>query len=93
MELQAHLLVQIFKQGKEYVAYTPVLDLSTSGKTRAQAKRMFAEAVQIFFEELERMGTLNEVLTDLGWVKTGTRNWHAPQVLKQAFKIKFPMSV
>ena len=93
MEFQAHLPVQIFKQGKQYVAYTPVLDLSTCGKTRAQAKRMFAEAVQIFFEELDEMGTLKEVLKDLGWVKSKARDWQPPQVLKQSFRIKLPVGV
>ena len=49
-----NLPVQIFKQGKTYVAYTPVLDISTVGKNQTEAKKRFIELVDIFFEELEK---------------------------------------
>ncbi|PIZ71389.1 MAG: hypothetical protein COU83_03035 [Candidatus Portnoybacteria bacterium CG10_big_fil_rev_8_21_14_0_10_40_22] len=61
--------VTIFKEGNIFVAYTPALDLSTSGRTFAQVKKRFSEAVAIFFEEVERMGTADEALTNLGWQK------------------------
>jgi len=62
--------VTIFKEGNMFVAYTPALDLSTSGKTFAQVKERFAEAITVFFEEIEKMGTKDEVLSSLGWQKT-----------------------
>lgn len=61
--------VTIFREGSVFVAYTPALDLSTSGKTFIQVKKRFSEAVNIFFEEIERMGTTNETLSNLGWQK------------------------
>jgi len=61
--------VTIFKEKNIFVAYTPALDLSTSGKTFAQVRERFAEAINIFFEEIERMGTTDEVLSGLGWQK------------------------
>jgi len=61
--------VTIFKEGNMFVAYTPSLDLSTSGKTFAQVRERFAEAIAIFFEEIEKMGTIDEVLGSLGWQK------------------------
>ena len=67
--MSMNLPVAVIKQGKSFVAYSPVLDLSTVGKTEAMAKKMFVEAVIIFFEELLEMGTLNEILMDLGWQK------------------------
>jgi len=61
--------VTIFKEGNMFVAHTPALDLSTSGKTFAQVRERFAEAITIFFEEIEKMGTTDEVLGSLGWQK------------------------
>jgi len=51
------------------VAYSPALDLSTCGHDLEEAKKMFSEAVEIFFEELTEKGTLDEVLLGLGWTK------------------------
>ena len=59
MNFQASLPVTFLREGDQFVAYTPVLDLSTSGDTFEQAKKRFSEAVQIFFEECFNMGTLN----------------------------------
>ncbi len=69
MKSYVNLPVTILKEGKNYVAYTPALDLSSCGKTLKEAEKMFAESVQLFFEELDRMGTTHEVLTQLGWKK------------------------
>ncbi len=63
------LPVTIFREGDSFVAYTPALDLSSTGKTEKEAKRMFVEAVETLFEELIEMGTLENVLKDLGWTK------------------------
>ena len=77
------LPVTVFREGKAFVAYTPVLDLSSTGKTEAQAKQMFIEAVELFFEELTEMGTLDVVLKDLGWTKRdGTL--HPPRVVEHS---------
>lgn len=46
-----NLPVTILREGKQYVAYTPVLDLSTCGRTYKEVKRMFKEVVEIFLEE------------------------------------------
>ena len=86
------LPVAIIKQGKSFVAYSPVLDLSTVGKTEAKAKKMFAEAVSIFFEELIERGTLSEVLADLGWQKV-RKIWNPPQVSNMPMQVKVPTLV
>ncbi len=38
--------VQIFKEGRMYVAYTPELDVSSCGGTQAKAKSNLLEAVR-----------------------------------------------
>lgn len=63
------LPVTVFREGDAFVAYTPSLDLSSVGTTEHDAKRMFVEAVETFFEELTEMGTLDVVLKDLGWTR------------------------
>ena len=67
--LKFGLPVSILHEGDSFVAYTPALDLSTSGGTYEQAQENFNEAVNIFFQELMEMGTLDKVLKDLGWQK------------------------
>lgn len=49
--------VSVFKEGEHFVAYTPALDLSTSGKSYEQVMARFNEAVAIFFEELTKKAT------------------------------------
>ena len=60
-------------------AYT-ALDLSTSASTYKKAQTRFSEIVEIFFEELSEMGTLDVVLKDLGWQKIKS-NWQPPVVI------------
>ena len=69
--------VSIFKEGKTFVAYSPVLDLSTSAKSFKIVQRRFNEVVQLFFDDLLERGTLNEVLTGLGWRRV-QRQWAPP---------------
>lgn len=76
------LHVDIIKQGKIYIAYSPALDLSTSGKTLREVQKRFPEAVDIFFEELMEEGTLEEVLKELGWDKLKTK-WKPPRIVSQ----------
>ena len=64
-----NLPVSFLRESDQFVAYTPALDLSTSGPTWEEAKKNFTEAVGIFFDEIVEMGTLEDVLLDLGWKK------------------------
>lgn len=83
------LPVSFLKEGKKFIAYSPALNLSTSGKTFEQAQNNFAEAVELFFEEIIEAGTLEEVLLELGWVKEN-KNLVPPLVVAQkmeSFKV------
>ena len=62
---------------KKVVAYSPALDIATSGKNEKEASKRFAELVMIFFEELKEMGTTDDVLSELGWhkQKISTLRW------------------
>ena len=82
VNLQFNLPVTILKEKKRYVAYTPALDLSTSGTSYDQVKERFGEIVHIFFEELIKNNTLEKVLGDMGWVKM-QKQWHSPVIISQ----------
>ena len=67
--LSFKLSVLITKQNKRFVAYTPALDIATSGKTEKEARSRFVELANIFLEEIIKVGTANYVLEELGWKK------------------------
>ena len=77
---QVSLPVSILREGEAFVAYTPALDLSTSGKSLDEARTRFNEVVGIFFEELVSKGTLETVLSNLGWQRV-RKEWVPPQVI------------
>jgi len=95
MKFNANLSVSIFKQGKRFVAYSPALDIATSGKNGPEVKKRFSEIVRIFLEELEEMGTIGEVLGELGWKKhkesSGQKSWIPPTISNQSFRINVPV--
>lgn len=82
IKFNLQLPVSVFREGKHFIAYTPVLDLSTSGKNYEQVKKRFNEIVAIFFEELIKKGTINEVLENLGWQKVKNQ-WMPPDLISQ----------
>ena len=67
MEIQ--FTTQIFKEGRIFVAHTRELDLSSCGGTRQKALRNLKEAVRLFLEEAEKMGTLQQILEEAGYLK------------------------
>ena len=83
VSLHFQVPVSFLKEKKRFIAYSPVLDLSTSGKTFEQAKKRFEEASNIFFEEIVEMGTMDDVLINLGWVKF-QKTWQPPLTVGQS---------
>lgn len=90
--MQIKLQFSIIRQGKRYIAYSPALDISTSGKTMREAQKRFSELIDIFVEELVKNNTLEEVLLDLGWIKEKNQ-WEPPKIIKQeSFNIRVPVA-
>lgn len=88
-----NLPVLITKQNKRFVAYTPALDISTSGKSQKEAKKRFIELVNIFIEELITAGTVSDVLIELGWNRI-QKKWTPPQVVSsQSIDLRVPALV
>lgn len=64
------LRVEIFKEGDVYVALSPELNISSFGDTIDDAKKSVKEAIEAFIEECEKIGTLEEVLEESGFLRT-----------------------
>ena len=87
-----NLPVSLLRESDQFVAYTPALDLSTSGATLEEAKKNFTEAVEIFFDEIVEMGTFEDVLLDLGWKKQN-QDFIPPVVVSQGMEsIRVPFA-
>jgi len=85
-KIKAKLDVIFFKEGKKFIAYSPAIDLSTCGDTFTQAKKRFAEAADVFFEETIKMGTIEDVLKECGWKKVSRpkTHWVPPTIIGQS---------
>ncbi len=71
----------IFREGDTYVAYSPRLEVTSCGRTADEAKEYLRTAVRLFLEEADKMGTLEEILTDAGYIKGSAGEWQPPEML------------
>jgi hypothetical protein len=68
MEIQ--FTTRIFKEGRTFVAQALELDVSSCGGNKEKALRNLKDAVRLFLEEAEKMGTLEQILEEAGYSKT-----------------------
>ena len=87
--IELSLPVTFINEGGQVVAYTPALDISTSGKDEAEAKARFGELVGIFFRDLIENNTVDDVLSELGWQKVA-QQWNPPIVSQQSVNVRVP---
>lgn len=59
--------IQIWQEGKQFVAHAMPLDVMSCGQTPDQARQAVYEAVELFLETAGEMGTLREVLQESGY--------------------------
>ncbi len=89
-KLSYNLPVIITKQNKRFVAYTPALDISTSGRSEKEVKNRFVELANLFLEEIIEAKTAEDVLTELGWTKM-QKVWTPPKIVSsQSIGLKIP---
>ena len=83
--------IHIFKEGRRFVAHALELDVSSCGGTKEKALKNLKEAVRLFLEEAEEMRTLEEILEESGYSKTGE------QIASRKFisvqRVKLPLSL
>lgn len=63
---------QIFKEGRTFVAHNSELNVSSCGSTKESAMKNLREAVRLFIETAEKMGTLRMILAEAGFTKRKT---------------------
>ncbi|MEW6771959.1 MAG: type II toxin-antitoxin system HicB family antitoxin [Bacillota bacterium] len=71
----------VFREGATYVAYSPRLEVASCGKTINEARENLKTAVRLFIEEAEKMGTLEEILTEAGYVWKPDGQWQPPEIV------------
>lgn len=59
---QLNFTVQIFKEGKTYVAHNPELNVASCAKTIDRAKVNLQQALVGFLKSAQKLGTLEEIL-------------------------------
>lgn len=55
------------KEDGWYIAHCPPLDITTQGRTEAEAKKNLREASEFFFISCFERGTFEQALRELGW--------------------------
>lgn len=66
--MQIHFNTRIFKEGRTFVAHALELDVSSCGSTKPRAVENLKTAVRLFLEEADRIGTLERILQEAGYV-------------------------
>jgi hypothetical protein len=90
MEIQ--FTTRVFKEGRTYVAHALELDLSSCAGTKEKAVKNLKEAVRLFLEEAENMGTLEQILEEAGYSK-GRRKLVPPQSISvQRMSLPLPLT-
>ena len=74
------LTIQIFKEGKRFVSYNEELGVSSCGDTPEDARHNLREAMSGFIKSARKMGTLDEILEEAGFVQKDKR-WLTPQLV------------
>jgi len=72
--------VQVWREGKQYVAHAMPLDVASAGETPEAARQAVDEAVRLFLSTAAHHGTLEEVLEDAGYSREGG-SWRSPDWL------------
>jgi predicted RNase H-like HicB family nuclease len=65
--IQVPYTSQLFEEDGQIVALCPELNVSSFGDTPEEALASLHEAVTLFLEECQRMGTLDVVLEEAGY--------------------------
>ncbi len=90
--MDLHFTTEIFKEGEQYVARSPELDLSSCAPTETKARDNLIEAVRLFLAEAGKMGTLDQLLQESGYVRRGSGVWQAPEIVsRQRASVPLPL--
>ncbi len=69
LKIKVHL--EIFKEDGQFVGLCPELNVSSFGDNPEEAEASTQEAITLFLEECQKMGTLEQVLAEAGFYMDG----------------------
>ena len=72
--------LQVFREGKLFVAYNPELDVSSCGHSVEEAKENLSDAVRGFLKSANKHKTLQSILEEAGYTRVQNR-WSDPQLM------------
>jgi hypothetical protein len=90
MEIQ--FTTRIFKEGRTYVAHALELDVSSCDGRKERALRNLKEAVRLFLEEAEKMGTLEQILEEAGYSKRNRKIAGPKSISVQRVTLPLPLT-
>lgn len=90
--MKIQFTTRIFKEGRSFVAHALELDVSSCGGSKEKALRNLKEAVRLFLEEAEKMGTLEQILEESGYSKTKQKIARPKFVSVQRVTLPLPLT-
>lgn len=69
--MRVRATIELWQKGEWFITKLPELDFIAQGKTADEAKANLNEVIQIQFNEMREMGTLNDYLAERGFVFKG----------------------
>jgi hypothetical protein len=90
MEIQ--FTTRIFKEGRTFVAQALELDVSSCGGSKERVLRNLKEAVRLFLEEAEKMGTLEQILEEAGYGRRKQKMTRPSFVSVQRVTLALPLT-
>ena len=83
---------RVFKEGRTFVAHALELDVSSCGGSQEKAIKNLKEAVRLFLEECKKMSTLERVLEEAGYTKSGQKLRSPKMVSMQQISLPLPLT-
>jgi len=72
MDIHLVYRAEVFKEDEQFVAICPELNVSSFGDSIEEAKKSLRDAIDLFLQECESMGTIGEVLRESGFTPDST---------------------
>ncbi len=67
--MQLKITIEIWQKGRWFISKCPELDFVSQGTSPEEARRNLLELLQIQFEEMAVLGTLEDCLSECGYVR------------------------
>ncbi len=85
--MQLKITIEIWQKGKWHIARCPELDFVAQGKTADEARKNLYEVMDIQFEEMLSLGTIEDYLIECGYIHEN--QMYIPQIEMVGFEKSF----